>query len=334
MKLLLLVLILLSAPGTGVAEQPFSVHTVAAGETLTAIAGRYGASPGDIASANGLAGEEKLPPAGTVMLIPGSPEHVLSTLYEAKRRGLGGWPKPRGGGEFLEPLALPSSGGQQNESTPPPPTEGNMAKVSVKAGETARGEPQGRTYTVRAGDTLYRIAKNGGISLADLMEANGLNEGSVIRAGDVLALPQPMAPLERPGEAELEAAPPPAAAEAGFHPRWPLRTGTGASRTARGSGIFEAAVPGTAVYAPAPGTVLHSGWMKEYGNAVFIRHGDEFATFCGGLGTFYVKPGQSVTSETKIGLVGEGTGPGLTFHLLRNGKTVDPALFLGTSAEP
>ena len=72
MKLLLLVLILLSAPGTGVAEQPFSVHTVAAGETLAAIAGRYGASPGDITSANGLAGEEKLPPAGTVMLIPGS----------------------------------------------------------------------------------------------------------------------------------------------------------------------------------------------------------------------------------------------------------------------
>lgn len=334
MKLLLLVLILLSAPGTGGADQPFFVHAVAAGETLAAIAGRYGAAPGDVASANGLAGEEKLPPAGTVMLIPGSPEHVLSTLYEAKRRGLGGWPKPRGGGEFLEPLALPSSGGQQNESTPPPPTEGNMAEVPVKAGETARGEPQGGTYTVRAGDTLYRIAKNGGISLADLMEANGLNEGSVIRAGDVLVLPQAKAGAEKSRAAERKEAPPSSAKETAFHPRWPLRTGTEANRTARGSGIFEAAAPGTAVYAPAPGTVLHSGWMKEYGNAVFIRHGDEFATFCGGLGTFYVKPGQSVTAETKIGLVGEGSGPGLTFHLLRKGKTVDPAPYLGPSTVP
>ena len=330
MKLLLLVLILLSASGAGSAGQPFSVHRVADGDTLAAIAGRYGAAPGDIASANGLAGGEKLPPPGTVMLIPGSTEHVLSTLYEAKPRGLGAWPKPREGGEYLEPLAPPPSGEQQTGSTAPPPTEGNTAEVPVKAGE----ESGGGTYTVRAGDTLFRIAKNGGISLADLMEANGLREGSVIRPGDVLVLPQAKAGAEKSGAAEQKESPPSAAKGTAFHPRWPLRAGTAASRTVRGTGLFEPAPAGTPVYAPAPGTVLHSGWMKEYGNAVFIRHGGDFATFCGGLGVFYVKPGQSVTAETKIGLVGEGTGPGLTFHLLRKGKTVDPAPFLGTSTEP
>jgi len=41
-----------------------------------------------------------------------------------------------------------------------------------------------------------------------------------------------------------------------------------------------------------------------------------------------------VTVETKIGLVGEGSGPGLTFHLLRKGKTVDPAPYLGPSTVP
>lgn len=331
MKLLLLVLLLLSAPGAESADQPFSVHTVEAGETLAAIAERFGAAPGDVASANGLAGGEKLPSPGTVMLIPGSPEHVLSTLYEAQRRGLGAWPKPRWGGEYLEPLAAPPSGEQQNESTAPPPTEGNTAEVPVIAGEESGGGTGGGTYTVRTGDTLYRIAKNAGLSLAGLLEVNGLTEGSVIRAGDVLALPQGTAGAEKPGSAEPKEVPLPAAAEAGFHPRWPLRTGAAASRTVRGTGLFEPAAPGTAVYAPAPGTVLHSGWMKEYGNAVFIRHGDGFATFCGGLGVFYVKPGQSVTAETKIGLVGEATGPGLAFHLLRNGKTVDPAPFLGTA---
>ena len=330
MKLLLLVLILLSAPGTGVAEQPFSVHTVAAGETLAAIAGRYGASPGDITSANGLAGEEKLPPAGTVMLIPGSPEHVLSTLYEAKRRGLGGWPKPRYSEAFLAPL------------TPAPPTPADRTEVPsspLQAGASespaGNGKIEGHSYTVKAGDTPYRIAKNSGIPLADLLEANSLTESSIIRIGDVLALPRKAGAADEPAAPEEKEVLPPTATAPSFQARWPLRAGSAAgNRTARGAGLFEPASPGTAVYAPAPGTVLHSGWMKEYGNAVFIRHGDEFATFCGGLGTFYVKPGQSVTSETKIGLVGEGTGPGLTFHLLRNGKTVDPALFLGTSAEP
>jgi len=263
------------------------------------------------------------------MLIPGSPEHVLSTLYEAKRRGLGGWPKPRYSEAFLAPLtpAPPTPAERTEVPSSPLPTGGSESPVG-------NGKIEGHSYTVKAGDTPYRIAKNSGIPLADLLEANGLTESSIIRIGDVLALPQAKAGAEKSRAAERKEAPPSSAKETSFHPRWPLRTGTGASRTARGSGLFEAAVPGTAVYAPAPGTVLHSGWMKEYGNAVFIRHGDEFATFCGGLGTFYVKPGQSVTSETKIGLVGEGTGPGLTFHLLRNGKTVDPALFLGTSAEP
>lgn len=330
MKLFLLVMILLSAPGAEGAEQPFFVHEAAPGETLAAIAGRYGALPGDIASANGLAGEEKLPPPGTVMLIPGSPEYVLTTLYEAKRRGLGGRPKPRYGGEFLASPALTPSGGQAIDLKVPPPAEEKRTETAAKTGEAAgEGTREGK-YTVTSGDTLYRIAKNAGIPLARLMEANGLNEDSVIRAGDVLALPRAKTPAENSGQTRQKEAAPPSAAQTGFHPLWPLRTEAAGKRTARGSGLFEAAAPGTAVYAPASGTVLHSGWMKEYGNAVFIRHGDEFATFCGGLGIFYVIPGQSVTPETKIGLVGEGADPGLTFHLLRKGKTVDPAPFLVT----
>ncbi|NLA91064.1 MAG: M23 family metallopeptidase [Synergistaceae bacterium] len=68
--------------------------------------------------------------------------------------------------------------------------------------------------------------------------------------------------------------------------------------------------------------------MKEFDNAIFIRHGDDFATFCGGLGIIYVTPGQQVTPETRIGLVGEMVDPGLQFNILKKGKAVDPALYL------
>ncbi len=93
------------------------------------------------------------------MLIPGSPEHVLSTLYEAKRRGLGGWPKPRGGGEFLEPLALPSSGGQQKEHPSSP--RKIWPRVPVKAGETARGTPRKDIYCQGRGHPLPDREKRG-----------------------------------------------------------------------------------------------------------------------------------------------------------------------------
>jgi len=331
MNIVLLVCFLFFASPAWGEGQPFSVHTLAEGETLSAIAGRYGASQSDIASANGLADGERLPPPGTVMLIPGSPEHVLSTLYEAKRRGLGAWPQPRYPGEFLAPLAAPAPAPKRADPQPAVPA-GQGAGMSVPD-ET---EPKsGSTYTVKAGDTLYRIGKNAGIPLEDLLKTNGLTVDSVIRPGDVLVLSGPDSRPSKGGKQEEQKIEVPVSG-GGFPPfSWPLRGGTvKEKRISRGAGLFEPAAPGTAVFAPASGTVLHGGWMKEYGNAVFIRHGEEFATFCGGLGIIYVKPGQSVTAKTQIGLVGEGTGPGLTFHLLRKGKTVDPAPFLGTSTGP
>ena len=44
-------------------------------------------------------------------------------------------------------------------------------------------------YTVVSGDTLSGIARKQGVSLAALMEANGLNRSSVIRVGQVLQVP-------------------------------------------------------------------------------------------------------------------------------------------------
>ena len=44
------------------------------------------------------------------------------------------------------------------------------------------------TYTVKAGDTLYRIAYNHGISLTTLLSINGLSETSTIRPGQQLAV--------------------------------------------------------------------------------------------------------------------------------------------------
>ncbi len=49
--------------------------------------------------------------------------------------------------------------------------------------------PPVRTYKVKPGDTLASIAKDFGISLEALLEANDLSERAVIRPGDTLLIP-------------------------------------------------------------------------------------------------------------------------------------------------
>ena len=45
-------------------------------------------------------------------------------------------------------------------------------------------------YTIRSGDTLSGIAHEHGVSLRSLMQSNGLNERSILRAGQVLKIPR------------------------------------------------------------------------------------------------------------------------------------------------
>ncbi|NLK18692.1 MAG: LysM peptidoglycan-binding domain-containing protein, partial [Synergistaceae bacterium] len=256
MKLFLILLIMLfSSPGQG-EERPFTVHTASEGDTVASVAARYGASAGDVASANGMSQTDRPLAAGITLLVPKSPEDALVTLYEAKRRGLGGWPRPRYVDEFLEPL-VPASSAGEDEKTPsaaetPPPPPGALSEAPPDAQEPAAAPAAGNSCTVRERDTLYRIAKNAGISLATLMAANGLTEDSIIRPGQALAIP---AQTQPPAAAGLPSGVQPPSRDASFRIKKPLRTG-GAMEKA-GSGLFEPASPGTPVFAPATGTVLH-----------------------------------------------------------------------------
>ena len=51
------------------------------------------------------------------------------------------------------------------------------------------GSTSASTYTVKAGDTLGKIAKQQGVSLNQLMSDNGLSASTIIYPGDVLDLP-------------------------------------------------------------------------------------------------------------------------------------------------
>jgi LysM repeat protein len=60
----------LSIPGPGLRKVALRTHTVAAGDTLSGIARRYGVSTADLARANGLTDKHRIRP-GQTLTIPG-----------------------------------------------------------------------------------------------------------------------------------------------------------------------------------------------------------------------------------------------------------------------
>lgn len=89
---------------------------------------------------------------------------------------------------------------------------------------------------------------------------------------------------------------------------------------------------GSPVYAADDGIVALVGSSSSgYGTYVVVAHAGGFDTLYGHLSTALVKPGQTVTQGTVVGLegsTGNSTGPHLHFELRIGGRPVDPTPYL------
>ena len=88
---------------------------------------------------------------------------------------------------------------------------------------------------------------------------------------------------------------------------------------------------GTPIHAADSGTVIYSGWISGYGNAVIIDHGNGMETLYGHNQSLYVSEGQSVSKGEVIagaGSTGNSTGPHCHFEVRINGSPVDPMGYL------
>ena len=89
----------------------------------------------------------------------------------------------------------------------PQPTPTPTPLPSATLGAAVVTQVPRTTYTVHAGDTLAGIAKFYGVTVADLMDVNGITDPASIRAGQTLIIP-----LERvvtPGPTPTPTSPPP-----------------------------------------------------------------------------------------------------------------------------
>lgn len=88
---------------------------------------------------------------------------------------------------------------------------------------------------------------------------------------------------------------------------------------------------GTPVHAADSGTVVYSGWISGYGNAVIIDHGGGLSTLYGHNQSLAVSEGQSVSKGQVVayaGSTGNSTGPHVHFEVDVNGSPVNPLGYL------
>jgi murein DD-endopeptidase MepM/ murein hydrolase activator NlpD len=123
--------------------------------------------------------------------------------------------------------------------------------------------------------------------------------------------------------------------------RWPVRGAVNSEYGMRQSpwtkapefhaGLDISANRGTAVHAPAAGTVVFAGTQPEYGTAVIVDHGQEIKSLYGHLSQTAVQPGQKVERGALLaytGNTGRSSGPHLHYEILVKGRAVNPRAYL------
>ena len=252
------------------------------------------------------------------------------------------------------PASVPAAPAASSSGAQVVPLSGGSGFSGGSAMSSAAPAASGNTYTVKAGDTLYRIAKNHGVNVNELMRVNGISDPRQLAVGRTLQIPGAGRPAVRVATApvaahqEQPAAPAGAAAPAAVPAAtahaptpipgtqetlsWPVTGDVVSHFTPATRGIDISSRRGTAVKAAANGEVLlTSTAFKGYGNLVILRHGDgTFVTTYGQLQTINVKKGEHVKAGQKIGTVGgfDASKPVLHFEVRIGGKPVDPSPYL------
>jgi len=162
--------------------------TLHQGENIALLSRRYGVPEKEILRANGLRNGAGAQP-GQQIIIPtqngagaSSPAKMASEATDLSKGGK--MPGPAKAPQ-QDALALPSGNQMRGKSQAGLPDPNKLA-----AGNGKGPGPKGAgSYVVKPGDSLARIAKESGVSVAELKRANNMQAGDSIRIGQALALP-------------------------------------------------------------------------------------------------------------------------------------------------
>lgn len=208
----------------------------------------------------------------------------------------------------------------------------------------SKSSDSGAVYTVKRGDTLYRISRTTGTSVKDLARLNGISPPYTIEVGQKLKLggtktasakPAKKSSTKtaavRPSSSVPQSSWPPVGQRCWLWPAsgkviLPYSTADGGNK-----GIDISAARGTPVYAAGAGKVVYVGnQLRGYGNLIMIKHSEDYITAYAHNDTMLVNNGQSVKAGQKIATMGstDAASVRLHFQIRYRATAIDPQRYL------
>ena len=189
------------------------VYTIVTGDTVSAIAERFGISTISVLMANGLGWSSIIFPGQTIV-VPGAKTPTDSPALDRGESPVVVRDESNAGSSLIGDLPTgqtPSTSAPAEDTpTSTPEEQGSAVEPAppVESAPPAPPAPQNGSYVIVSGDTVSGIATRFGITTQALLDANGLSWSSVIYGGQTLVIPgvttpAPGAPSGAPSVAGL-----------------------------------------------------------------------------------------------------------------------------------
>lgn len=220
-------------------------------------------------------------------------------------------------------------------------------------GKKTEAQPVYDDYTVKAGDTLYSIARANDISVAELKKINNFDDSTVLKYGVIIKIPSKSNTVVTPivpssvstsiatnqsatneiEEVLLSVTDDPRKYDSNkkgnINLDWPVKALEVTYVSGKISGVSITSSKDASVVAIKEGTVTYSGFYRGFGNVVFIKSASNYIYVYSGLGSVSVSLGASVKHGDKLGTVGTDSLSGksqINLMVYKNGKVIDPAV--------
>ena len=217
---------------------------------------------------------------------------------------------------------------------------GNAAALSSTA-KSSNSTIKTTEYTVQKGDTLYRIAKNNGLSVAELLAINNFDSNTVIKAGQKIKIAavtntNNASIINTPESSQTvnvtEKAPDTRTygntVNADSSIKWPVSNPVITQVKGKVWGVQLSAKENEAVKSIAEGTAMYVGVYRGFGQVVFVQSKTGLIYAYTGLGNVKVHKGDYILSGSEVGTVGLDSitqKPQMTFMVFQNGQPIDPS---------
>lgn len=220
------------------------------------------------------------------------------------------------------------------------------ALTSTKQVETTTKVTKTVNYTVVKGDTLYGIAKKNGMSVAELLTLNNLDNNAVIKVGQKLKIAVTSeeknskteeTPVKNQTTTKKETTATPEKAPdtrtygttvtSDANTKWPVSNPKITQVKGKISGVQLSAKENEAVVCIHEGTVMYVGTYRGFGQVVFVQSKTGLIYAYTGLGSVKVRKGEYAVGGAELGTAGIDSisgKPQITFMVFQNGQPLDP----------